>query len=421
MAVAQIQSLDPQNLVTYPVEFGTHRLAISNFAHDETLNDYIRQHRVYEPWQMNLMSRVLKPDAVCIDVGANVGINAMFAGLLCPRGRVYAYEPLDAINQVLRHNIKQNGLTNVVAVGKGLSDAAAAMEMAADRTKTCNTHISVPEDAQWGFIINTAHFARLDDEVRRLGLNRLDFVKIDVEGHELQVLAGGQRTLSDPDLQVIIEYNVSGHLYSHRADGGFADVKLFDALRALFRHIFYISREQGLLEIKDWHQLRRRLMGGYCVDDLYCVNKIAPEVQDLIIEGPQVQPQVHVTRETHGSLSIAYYNRDPDGWAMVEPFNPSTVSMTIEGPPQALSLKFDRMYRQHLPDSASLSSWPVYVMVGSEQHRMDLLDQPAELYIQMTGPKLDITLQSEHHTTAAQYLGNPGDPRQIGFRFVPVL
>src|SRR2546421_6592151 len=142
MSATQSQSLDADNLVTYPVEFNSHRLDISNFAHDESLNGYIKHHHVWEPWQLELMRRVLKPNAICIDVGANVGINAMFAGLLCPRGRVYAFEPFDAIQKVLRYNITQNGLTNVTAIEKGLSDAACSMEMAADIRKVGDTHVA---------------------------------------------------------------------------------------------------------------------------------------------------------------------------------------------------------------------------------------------------------------------------------------
>ena len=47
----------------------------------------------YEPQVMNALSRLLEPDSVAFDVGANIGVFALVMGRLCPQGRVYAFEP----------------------------------------------------------------------------------------------------------------------------------------------------------------------------------------------------------------------------------------------------------------------------------------------------------------------------------------
>src|SRR5690348_8350535 len=283
MSQAALHLLDINNLVSHQLEFQGRRLSVSNFAQDRLLNGYIEHHHVWEPWQLNLMSRVIRPDSICVDAGANIGINAMFAGLLCPKGRVLAYEPFDLIHQLLRHNIEQNHLENVVAIDKGLSDFSGALEMAADPESVGKAHVVSPEDNGKAYSTTTAHFARLDDELDRLGMPRVDFIKIDVEGHELQVLAGGPQSLRNPDAQMVIEFSPDQQRRAMQERGAFADARLFSALRAMFRHIFYMTREYGLLEVSDWHAARRRLMGGYFVDDLYCVNRIRPEVEDLVV------------------------------------------------------------------------------------------------------------------------------------------
>jgi FkbM family methyltransferase len=413
---AQTATLD--NLVTHKLEFGGHTLDVSNFAVDRLINDSLENHHVWEPWQLHLMDRIIKPDFTCVDVGANVGINAMFAGLLCRRGRVLAYEPFDQIFAVMRRNVEQNRLPHVVPINKGLSDANIALEMVADVRSIGGAHVTEAQFSGGDYATTTAHFARLDDQMREHGVSRIDFIKIDVEGHEMKVLAGGPEYLRNPDLQMTIEFSPIQHFRTSLEAGPFADRALFEKLRKDFRHVFYMTRELTLLEMPDWHTLRRRLMGGYFVDDLYCVNSVRPEVADMVVAGPAVAPQVQVTHEQIGPMQVTHYNRDPDGWGMGDDYNPPIASMSIRGARgRPVVLKFNPMWRKHLPNGHGYPSWPVWVAAGDAVHRLDLIDAPVELSIEASdADTLDITIQSEHKTTAAAYLGNPNDPRTLGFR-----
>ena len=234
----------------------------------------------------------------------------------------------------------------------------------------------------------------------------------------MKVLAGGEEYLRRPDLQMAIEYSPIQHFRASLSSGPFVDRALFEKLRSWFRHVFVMNRDRTLQEMDDWHLLRRRLMGGFFVDDLYCVNDIRPEVTSLIVSGAPAAAHVEVHEQRLGPVSVTFYNRDRDGWGMGDDHNPPIVSMTVEGPAgHTLSLVFNPMYRRHLPDGKSYPSWPVWVMVGPASQSIDLLDAPREMRIHTTGAPLHITMQSENRTRASAYLGNPNDPRQIGFRF----
>lgn len=412
------QALESDKLVTHQVKFGGHKLTVSNFTADRLINDSLANEHVWEPWQLNLMSKILRPNSVCVDVGANVGINAMFAGKLCPQGRVLAYEPFQAIFRVLTRNIEQNGLANVLPVDKGLSDATISLEMITDVLSVGGAHVVSQRHGGDQYATTMAHFARLDDQMREHGVDRIDFIKIDVEGHEMKVLAGGESYLRHPDLQLAIEFSPIQHFRAATDKGSFIDRPLFEKVKSWFKHIFVMSRDQTLYEVSDWHLLRRKLMGGFFVDDLYCVNSIRPEVQSMIVKGPAAVAHVQKHQESIGPVSATYFNRDIDGWGMADDYNPAVVSMTLDGPRgKTIKMVFNPIWRKHLPGGDHYPSWPVWVMVGDQQHRLDLLDSPREFPIELTGNSVHVTVQSDHKTHARDYLGNPADPRQIGFRF----
>lgn len=407
-------SLDSNELVTYPLNFAGERLTIQNFAADRLINDNLRIHGVWEPWQLTLMQRIIGPEFNCVDIGANIGINAMYMARRCPQGRVVAFEPFDAIFRVLQKNIESNRLTNVTAINKGISDAGRTLHMVTNVGMVGGAHIEESTVAVEGHVGGDFRFARLEDELSAQGIDQIDFMKIDVEGHELQVLAGAGKYLENPDLQLVIEFNPAQLRRAISNTSPFPDRLLFGLVKSHFRHIFYMNRDNSLTELKDYHALRRLLLGGYFVDDLYCANRILPELNDLIREREPISPSIRVTREKVGDISVTSYNRDLDGWAMGNEFHPSTMCLTVSGPvSRQLTLKLGRIYSQHL-HLQGYTAWPVWALVGQTGLTFDLLDAPAQFSVE-TGPEpLNITIQSEHQTPAAKYFGNPADTRHIG-------
>src|SRR5665213_143204 len=410
-------TLEPTNLVTHAVKFGGQKLAVSNFAADRLINDSLERTGMWEAWQLALMSRVIKPNFTCVDIGANIGINAMFMARLCPEGRVFAFEPFVAIYDVLARNVEQNKLTNLTAINKGISCAAGSMHMITSLEAVGGAHVTeagpVASDTH---ATGLFHFARLDEELRARGVGKVDFMKVDVEGHELKALASAVPYLSDPDIQLFIEFNPRELRRPAPADAPFPDRQLFSLLQKNFRHIFFMGRDNTLFEVTNYHALRRKLMGGYFVDDLYCTNEVRPDITDLIVHEPDVSPNIRSTREQRDGMTIRYANRDLDGWGLGDTFNAATISMNITGAAgRRLILRFDRMYARHL-HSTVYTNWPVWIMVGDISVVLDLYESPRELCIDADSDPLDITIQSEHLTPASTYLGNPGDSRYLGFR-----
>jgi FkbM family methyltransferase len=151
-----------------------------------------------------LFDRYVKPGATVIDVGANIGYNAIHAARLAGRqGRVIALEPTPDTLTVLRRNIEASGLANVaiepVAAGgiAGARDFFVRGEISAVN--------SLYPDSRYATVTSVLRVpvTPLDDLVE----GTVDVVKIDVEGAELDVLQGMSRLLRAPGVTLIVEWD----------------------------------------------------------------------------------------------------------------------------------------------------------------------------------------------------------------------
>lgn len=167
----------------------------------------------FEPVESAIVSAFSAPGAHVFDVGANFGWHTVvMAHSVGPNGRVHSFEPLPETYTLLRGNVASLPVPGIVECNnEGLSDTAATFVM------------QVPVDA-WGFNLTTgaslertdfsdthravsAHFTTLDEYCATKDVQRLDFVKCDVEGAEMRFLLGGMGTFERFHPTMLIEVN----------------------------------------------------------------------------------------------------------------------------------------------------------------------------------------------------------------------
>ena len=119
----------------------------------------------------------VRADGVCVDVGANIGLKAMQLAHLAPQGLVVAVEAGPRIHECLEANIAANGLGNVATEHAAITDHHGTVRFA---ESSAFGHIA-PDGAE----VPATTLATLLD---RHGLDRLDFLKLDVEGFEFPIL-----------------------------------------------------------------------------------------------------------------------------------------------------------------------------------------------------------------------------------------
>ncbi len=127
---------------------------------------------------------------VVMDVGALAGETALyFSNLVGDKGRVYAFEPVQDSYNLLVENLKRNHVKNIEAVKLGLfsenkgaiiSNGASGASLLATNTTNKGQKIQL---------------VKLDDFVKEKNLNKVDFIKMDIEGAELDALKGGEETI----------------------------------------------------------------------------------------------------------------------------------------------------------------------------------------------------------------------------------
>jgi FkbM family methyltransferase len=161
----------------------------------------------FEPLLSQRLRALTPPGGVWIDVGANVGYVSMLAARwVGPLGRVYSFEPARQTFDRLRANLALNRVTNVVPFQLGCSSAVGEVELVVPGEDLGRSHV-----AQAGEQGERVAIVTLDAHFASQPLDRLDFLKIDAEGHDLEVLKGARELLRRWHPPVLLEVgNVPG-------------------------------------------------------------------------------------------------------------------------------------------------------------------------------------------------------------------
>ncbi len=156
-------------------------------------------YRSFERNESALIASVTREDAVCIDVGANIGYYSLLLASLAPRGQVHSFEPIPRNFYLLNTSVLLNGFDNVV------------LNCCAVGNKDGHTTFNVSADSAYSSFLDTQRrerdstitvpVATLASYCQERGLRRIDFMKVDVEGAEKLVLEGASGCLGDAHLR----------------------------------------------------------------------------------------------------------------------------------------------------------------------------------------------------------------------------
>jgi FkbM family methyltransferase len=172
---------------------------------DDLVGNKIARHGLYEKENLQLFLALLSRlrDPVVLDVGANIGNHTL--AFATRAAQVHSFEPIPHIYALLMQNVTRNLLTNVQLHPLALSDRTGSDTI--HMVKVGNLGASSFDRRGEDTEPVTVQKVTGDDYLAEHGVTRVDFVKIDVEAHEVFVLRGLLRTLSR-DLPIItLEWN----------------------------------------------------------------------------------------------------------------------------------------------------------------------------------------------------------------------
>jgi len=172
----------------------------------------IYMNNIYEEDIMDLFYKYIKKEDVVFDIGANIGYHSLFISkIVGDKGKVYSFEPIKNLTEQLEKSINKNNITNIninnIAVGNS----------------NYETDIYLNEENIGGSsLVNKSFKNKEKIIVKKLDgiyfnkIKKLNFVKIDVEGFEYEVLLGMEKLINKFKPKIILEY--SPILYKNNDD-----------------------------------------------------------------------------------------------------------------------------------------------------------------------------------------------------------
>ncbi len=164
----------------------------------------LEQHRWFEK-EIDFIYLYAAPGMTALDIGANIGVYTLpLAELVGPGGQVVAYEPGAISRQHLERSVAMNHCSNVTVSGAALSDFSGRGWLKIEKSGEMNQLVAEHTCSETEESVDVT---TLDNELDRFNWTRVDFMKIDAEGHETSVINGGHQFFKQYSPLILFEVN----------------------------------------------------------------------------------------------------------------------------------------------------------------------------------------------------------------------
>lgn len=151
-----------------------------------------RNHDIYSNGEVNVLKNLSKLNPkVIFDVGANKGIWGQAASECCKHSKIYCFEPVPDTFDKLNSFIKSEGITNITTVRKGFYSSNTSIDI--NQFISGDEHSSLYEVKGAGYVTSKPIAAELvtgDEFIKSENIDFVDFIKLDIEGAEMDALIG---------------------------------------------------------------------------------------------------------------------------------------------------------------------------------------------------------------------------------------
>jgi len=183
------------------------KILVTDKTVDYGNSSFQKNTEIWEKESLNYFFNLIKKNEKVniVDIGANVGLYSLYAKYL-PNSQFYSYEPYKFTYDLLNENIKLNNITNVNTYNIGLGDK---------KGKTI-LNVCLSNDGLNTMGTNPLRFNDISsieveiDTLDNIFYNnniKVDYIKIDTEGYEYNILKGGEKTIKKYKPIIQLEYN----------------------------------------------------------------------------------------------------------------------------------------------------------------------------------------------------------------------
>ncbi len=161
-----------------------------------------RNHDPYSNGESTILKKInsIKPTTI-FDGGANVGGYSLLTNKFCPNSKIYAFEPVASTFNLLKKNIEPN--KNIFPINSGLFNENKKRKI---KIYNSHTHSSLYEIKGIDYSVQKTELIELitgDLFMENNSINKIDLLKLDVEGAELDALKGFEKSFSQNKIRII--------------------------------------------------------------------------------------------------------------------------------------------------------------------------------------------------------------------------
>ena len=194
----------------FPLRLGSFKFWLNDNNVFGSLDAYLELFK--EGHHTKLRSFLGTKDRVIVDLGASEGYYTLKMKENSPRAKVIAVEPNPEAFRILRRNVRENNLKNVVLLGAVISERIGKVGFEVARGMTQIGALRIVEDREWlkknGIEIRklAVRSVTLERLLKSNGVGKVDLLKIDTEGSEMEILRSSRRILKDIG-KIVVEYH----------------------------------------------------------------------------------------------------------------------------------------------------------------------------------------------------------------------
>ena len=199
--------------------------------------------------EINAAKSVIKNSSpIIFDVGANIGEWSLLLHKIFPESQIFLFEPQPACQQI----IVDKNIPNSELIPKAVSSTSGVVQLYTSAENSEIASIHQRQDSYFEQNIFTpmeVETITLDSVIENHGLACIDFLKMDIEGHELDALKGATKSLEARRIKALSFEFGSGNINSRTFFRDF-----WDLLHPLNYQIYRILPSSRLMPIKEYYE-----------------------------------------------------------------------------------------------------------------------------------------------------------------------
>lgn len=174
---------------------------------DDIQQTIITKSNFYEHSQLGSIKKYIPKNAVILDIGANIGNHAVYFGKILDAKKIYCFEPQKGVFKILQKNVSLNKLDfkiQLFNIGLGSKNSKAKIRFDGTKIHNCG-RTSIENDSSGNIILRKLDSLKIKEKI--------DFIKIDTEGFEKEVLIGAKNSIERDHPLLWIEISPENEIF----------------------------------------------------------------------------------------------------------------------------------------------------------------------------------------------------------------